>query len=86
MTNQIAIVLTVGAFDAKTHLSGLLDKVEAGQEVIITRHGKPVARLVGAASFDRARAAEAIARLRQRREGMRLDGLSWKELRDAGRK
>lgn len=36
----------VGAFEAKTHLSQLLDLVESGEEVIITRHGKPVAELV----------------------------------------
>lgn len=37
---------TVGAFEAKTHLSHLLDLVEGGEEVTITRHGKPVAQLV----------------------------------------
>ena len=36
----------IGAFEAKNTLSALLDLVEAGEEVIITRHGKPVARLV----------------------------------------
>ncbi len=36
----------IGAFEAKDALSALLDLVEAGEEVIITRHGKPVARLV----------------------------------------
>jgi prevent-host-death family protein len=36
----------VGIFEAKTHLSSLLDEVEKGGEVTITRHGKPVAKLV----------------------------------------
>lgn len=36
----------IGAFEAKTHLSALLEAVEAGEEVLITRRGKPVARLV----------------------------------------
>lgn len=36
---------TVGTLEAKTHLSQLLDEVERGEQVIITRHGKPVARL-----------------------------------------
>ena len=35
----------VGVLEAKTHLSALLDEVERGGEVIITRHGRPVARL-----------------------------------------
>jgi prevent-host-death family protein len=40
---------TVSVYDAKTHLSRLLDQVEAGGEVVITRNGQPVARLVQAA-------------------------------------
>jgi prevent-host-death family protein len=40
------MTLTVGAFEAKTKLSELLDRVEAGEEIIITRRGKEVARLV----------------------------------------
>lgn len=38
--------VTVGAFEAKTHLSELLARVEGGEEVTITKHGRPVARLV----------------------------------------
>jgi prevent-host-death family protein len=38
----------VGIFEAKTHLSSLLDEVEKGAEVTITRHGRPVAKLVQA--------------------------------------
>ncbi|MBY0611797.1 MAG: type II toxin-antitoxin system Phd/YefM family antitoxin [Beijerinckiaceae bacterium] len=79
-------MITVGAFEAKTHLSSLLDKVASGEEVVITRHGKPVARLVAAASADRTRSIAAMGKLLQMREGRSLGGLSWKELRDAGRK
>ena len=35
----------IGIFEAKTHLSALLDEVERGGEVTITRHGKPIAKL-----------------------------------------
>ncbi len=42
---MIATRHEVGAFEAKTHLSRLLDEVEKGGSVIITRHGKPVAEL-----------------------------------------
>jgi prevent-host-death family protein len=38
----------VGIFEAKTHLSNLIDEVEKGREIVITRHGKPVAKLVPA--------------------------------------
>ena len=37
---------TIGLFEAKTHLSELIARVEAGDEIVITRHNKPVAKLV----------------------------------------
>jgi prevent-host-death family protein len=37
---------TVGLFEAKTHLSELIARAERGEETIITRHNKPVARIV----------------------------------------
>ena len=45
----------VSVYDAKTHLSRLLDAVEAGEEVVITRNGRPVARLVRALPTPRRR-------------------------------
>jgi len=77
-------MITVGAFEAKTHLSALLDRVAGGEEVVITKHGKPVARLVGAHSADRADAA--VEELKSLRKGTTLGGLSWKDLRDEGRR
>jgi prevent-host-death family protein len=79
-------MITVGAFEAKTHLSTLLDRVAAGEEVIITKHGKPVARLVGARSIDRSRINGAFEKLKTLRKGTTLAGLDWKELRDEGRR
>jgi prevent-host-death family protein len=78
-------MITVGAFEAKTHLSALLDKVASGEEVLITRHGRPVARLVGAAMSSAAEVDAAIARLKELRTGSTLGDLDWKALRDAGR-
>ena len=40
------MTVTVGAFEAKTRLSELLAQVEAGEQVTITKHGRPVARLI----------------------------------------
>ena len=79
-------MIEVGAFDAKTHLSSLLDRVTQGEEVLITRRGTPVARLVPAKQARKASAAAAIERLRAIRRGVRLGGLDWKHLRDQGRK
>jgi len=79
-------MITVGAFEAKTHLSALLDRVAAGEEVIITKHGKPVARLVGAQHLDKTRVNQAFEKLKALRKGTTLGGLSWKKLRDHGRR
>ena len=64
----------VGAFEAKTKLGQLLDSVEAGEEVVITRRGKVVARLVppDALGIDRERARNAARGLRAMRKGVTL--------------
>ncbi len=77
---------TVGAFEAKTHFARLLERVANGEQIVITRHGTLVARLVPFAKPDSARTRRAISRLKASRKGCRLDGLSWQELRDAGRR
>ena len=56
----------IGAYEAKTHLPRLLDRVARGESLTITRHGKPVARLVPVTG-DRERAKEAAARIIERR-------------------
>lgn len=79
-------LIIVGAFEAKTHLSSLLERVERGEEILITRHGKAIARLVPAAIAERADVQAVVARLKELRAGTTLEGLSWKELRDEGRR
>lgn len=79
-------MITVGAFEAKTHLSTLLERVAQGEEIVITRHGKPLARLVPVAVADRSRVDRAISKLKALRKGCTLGGLSWQELRDEGRR
>jgi prevent-host-death family protein len=77
----------IGAFEAKNRLGQLLDLVEQGEEVIITRHGKAVARLVPPKSgFSRAQAREAAELIREMSRGVRLEGLRLKELIDEGRR
>lgn len=79
-------MITVGAFEAKTKLSELLDRVERGEEVLITRHGQPVARLIRAEEAKRRDMADILKKMEEVRERNTLGGISWKELRDAGRK
>jgi prevent-host-death family protein len=78
-------MITVGAFEAKTTLSALLERVAEGEEVLITKHGRAVARIIPAGGVDRRRAAAAIAALRRESKGRRLRGLSVKEMRENGR-
>lgn len=76
----------VGAFEAKTRLGQLLDWVEAGEEIAITRRGKVVARMVPPdMAFDPERGQRAAARIREMRTGVTLGGLSIKDLIDEGR-
>jgi prevent-host-death family protein len=79
-------MLTVGAFEAKTHLSALLERVARGEEVLVTRHGKAIARRVPAAVADRERIDNAISKLKTARAGATLRGLNWKDLRDERRR
>lgn len=76
----------VGAFEAKTHFSALLERVAQGEEIVITRHGRPVARLVPAVVTEEGQVDRAIAALKSFRQGASLDGLAWQELRDTGRR
>jgi prevent-host-death family protein len=76
----------VGAFEAKTHLSRLLDQVERGETIVITRRGKPVARLSPVQDPSRDERRDAIAQLKELRSGQTLGGLSLRELIDEGRR
>jgi len=76
----------IGAFEAKNTLGGLLDRVEQGEEIIITRRGKPVARLVPEAGFvDRAKARRAAEDIVAASKGVTLGGISIRELIDEDR-
>jgi prevent-host-death family protein len=81
---------TVGSYEAKTHLPQLLERVEHGETITITRHGKPVARLVPAvASTPRPDVAAAIAAMAQfqEQEGPTLGAkISIRDLIDEGRR
>lgn len=80
---------TVGAFEAKTHLSQLLDEVEQGETITITRRGVPVARLTPLTSqAPRKTPAEAVEALLafQKRTKLSLGGMSIREAIAEGRR
>lgn len=84
----------IGAFEAKNTFGNLLDRVERGEEIVITRHGKPVARLVPnvhtpgtnqiQAAFDRLR-ERALDLARENPGSQAFDWQELKKLRDEGR-
>jgi len=78
---------TIGAFEAKTHLSKLIDRVSKGERFTITRHGVPVAVLAPVSTDAPTRdLGEVIEDLRCFREGHPIEGVSIRELIDEGRR
>jgi prevent-host-death family protein len=78
---------TVGAYDAKTHFSELLEKAESGQEITITRHGTAVAKLVPAnRGISIEERAAAIVRIQKLSANLSLGNLKIKDLISEGRR
>jgi prevent-host-death family protein len=79
----------IGLFEAKNKLSALVARAEKGEEIVITKHGQAVARIVPVqAVFDREKAQEAAKGIRTLAKQMKLgpfDWKEWKQYRDEGR-
>jgi prevent-host-death family protein len=80
---------SVGAFEAKTHFSALIERAEKGEEITITRRGKPVARIVPAKPAHDVEAARKLyerMRKRAKTSGIkRFDWNEWKKYVNEGR-
>jgi prevent-host-death family protein len=77
---------TIQASEAKTKFLSILDEVERGASIIVTRHGKPIARIIPEAQIDRQRVEQAIQSIREIRK--RTKPVSIEEIlamRDEGR-
>jgi prevent-host-death family protein len=79
-------MMTVGAFDAKTHLNALLKKVSKGETIRITLRGVPIAKLVPDDDGDRANLKEVVRDIRAARKGITLGKISIRELINEGRR
>jgi prevent-host-death family protein len=80
-------VRKVGMFEAKTHFSALVEEVRNGAEIEITKRGETVAKIVPQPKqHDRAKARQAAKELIELSKTQFLNGLTLKDLRDAGRK
>lgn len=77
---------TVGAFEAKTHFSALLHKVEQGEHILITKHGHPIAKIIPTNSVNHSQVRHAIDAIKKFRKRLSLGKLNWKDLRDEGRR
>jgi len=75
----------VGAYEAKTHLPRLLEKVAGGERITITKHGRSVA-VLQPAEGGRGNIADVIRELKRFRVGKRLDGDSIREMIEEGRR
>jgi antitoxin (DNA-binding transcriptional repressor) of toxin-antitoxin stability system len=79
----------IEASEAKNKLGSFLDRVQQGEEIVITRHGRPVARLVrDTGGIDRSQAQAAAERIRARAKSLKAGEFDWDALkadRDAGR-
>lgn len=76
--------MEVGAYEAKTNLSRLLERVEGGERITLTRHGRPVAMLV---PVEEKRPPEDVVRdLKEFRRGRNLGGLSVRDMVEEGRR
>lgn len=76
---------TVGAYEAKTHLPKLLERVLKGERITITKHGLPVAVLQPPLSLRKTEPKEVIAELRKFRDKHALKGLSIRNMIEEGR-
>jgi len=79
----------IGVFEAKNKLASLIHQVELGAEILITRRGQPVAKLVGASDKPNKSKAQAAANnIRERAKALKLGRFrwdEWKDYRDEGR-
>jgi prevent-host-death family protein len=78
-------MITVGASEAKATLSTLLERAAGGEEVLITKYGRAVARLGPAGIVDRSAAKAAIAAMKHESQRRKLSGRSVRKSREGGR-
>lgn len=77
---------TVGSYEAKTHFAELLDRVEKGERIVITRHGHPVAEMIPTNSTHAMDRHTAVEEMLKFSKGIKLGGLSIKEMIEEGRR
>lgn len=77
---------SVGAYEAKTHLPSLLERVARGERITITKHGVPIAMLVPVRPTAKPDPQAVIREIKAFRRGHTLGGLSLREMIEEGRR
>jgi prevent-host-death family protein len=80
--------ISIGAYEAKTKFSELISRAELGESFVITKNGRPVARITPFQNFDRERARQAGESIRKLAKTIDLEDLTWDQIkawRDEGR-
>lgn len=77
---------TVGAYEAKTHLPRLLDRVQQGERIVITRQGEPIAVLIPYARSRRKTTGDIVAEFKTFASGNHLGKYRLKDLIEEGRR
>lgn len=77
---------TIGAFEAKTHLSEILEKASQGEETLITRRGIPIAKIIPVEKDSLGMKSNLLQEFKQLRKKLTLGDFYWRDLRDEGRK
>lgn len=76
----------IGIYDARARLSELVERVEAGEEVVLTRHGRPVVRMVAASAAEHKPQLAAVARIKALRKALDIRGVDIGALIKEGRR
>jgi prevent-host-death family protein len=76
---------TIGAYEAKTHFSKLIERVARGERIIITRHGVPIVTIQPVEGGPQTSPEEIVAAIKAFRRGHYLEGLSLREMIEEGR-
>lgn len=77
---------SVGSYEAKTHLPALLERVAKGEEIVITKHGVPIARLIPVEPKRQRDVRAVIEELKKFRKGHALRGVSVQDMINEGRR
>jgi prevent-host-death family protein len=77
---------TVGAFEAKTHLAQLLDRVAKGETIAITRHGQPAALLVPVSAAGKLSHADIVEGMRELRRRVKPGKMTVRQMIAEGRR